>query len=76
MNYDDLKNKFEINKKIKFKLYSLEYVVEMIDNKFIIYPEIYSKRKSSYISFDDMMNNFTVYNESLMENISKILIIE
>ena len=38
MKYEDLKKKFEINKKVKFKLYSLEYIIEMIDNNVVIYP--------------------------------------
>ena len=33
MKYEDLKKKFEINKKVKFKLYSLEYIIEMIDKE-------------------------------------------
>ena len=52
MKYEDLKKKFEINKKVKLKLYSLEYIIEMIDNNVVIYPEIYPQRKSKYFSLD------------------------
>lgn len=75
VKYEDLKKKFEINKKIKFKLYSLEYIIEMIDNDVVIYPEIYPQRKSKYFSFDAVMSYFTVYNEPLIENIDRINII-
>ena len=76
VKYEDLKKKFEINKKVKLKLYSLEYIIEMIDNNVVIYPEIYPQRKSKYFSLDAVMSYFTVYNEPLIENIDRINIIE
>lgn len=75
MKYEDLKKKFEINKKIKFKVYSLEYIIEMIDNDVVIYPKIYPQRKSKYFSFDSVTSYFTVYDEPLIENIDRINII-
>lgn len=76
MRYEDLKKKFEINKKLKFKLYSLEYIIEQVDDKVVIYPEIYYQRKESFFSFDSVMNHYTVYNEPLLQNIDRIKIIE
>ena len=35
----------------------------------------YQNRKQTYSSFSDAMNNFTVYNESLIDNIDRIQII-
>ncbi|HJJ09791.1 MAG: hypothetical protein U0M05_04890 [Clostridia bacterium] len=61
-------------KKIKIKLYSLEYIIEMADNNLLIYPEIYQQIKSKYFLFDAVMSYFTVYNEP--ENIDRINIIE
>ena len=61
-------------KKIKIKLYSLEYIIEMADNNLLIYPEIYQQIKSKYFLFDAVMSYFTVYNEP--ENIERINIIE
>ena len=61
-------------KKIKIKLYSLEYIIEMADNDLLIYPEIYQQIKSKYFLFDAVMSYFTVYNEP--ENIDRINIIE
>lgn len=75
MAYDELKNIFEKQRKIKFKLYSLEYIVEQFDDSVLIYPEIYPQRKSKYFSFDAVMSYFTVYNEPLIENIDRINII-
>lgn len=76
MRYEDLKKKFDINKKLKFKLYSLEYVIEQVEDKVVIYPEIYYQRKESFFSFDAVMNYYTVYNEPLLQNIDRIKIIE
>lgn len=76
MRYEDLKKKFDINKKLKFKLYSLEYVIEQVDDKVVIYPEIYYQRKEAFFSFDEVMNHYTVYNEPLLQNIDRIKIIE
>ena len=75
MKYEDLKKKFEINKKIKFKLYSLEYIIEEINDKVIIYAILYSNRKLSYNSLDEAFSNFEVYNVSLMESLDRIQII-
>ena len=46
MNYEEIKNKFIANKKIKFKLYSLEYIVEQKENYVEIYAIYYENRKS------------------------------
>ena len=75
MSYEELKNKFNIDHKLKFKLYSLEYTVELVNDKVEIYAISYENRKKYYNSFDELMNNYTVYNEPLMEQISRIQII-
>ena len=75
MSYEELKNKFNIDHKLKFKLYSLEYNVELVNDKVEIYAISYENRKDYYNLFDELMNNYTVYNEPLMEQISRIQII-
>ena len=75
MSYEELKNKFNIDHKLKFKIYSLEYNVELVNDKVEIYAISYENRKKYYNSFDELMNNYTVYNEPLMEQISRIQII-
>lgn len=76
MKYEELKKNFELNNKLKFKLYSLEYIIEQIDDKTVIYPEIYYQRKESFFSFDAVINHYTVYNEPLIQNIDRIKLIE
>lgn len=75
MVYDDIKNIFIANNKLKFKLYSLEYMIEQKENYVEIYAIYYKNRKKQYNSFDDLMNNFTVYNEPLTNQTNRIQII-
>ena len=75
MSYESIKNEFESNSRVKFKLYSLEYLIERVDNYVQVYAIDYPTRKSKYISFEDLMNNYTVYNEPLIEQLDRINII-
>ena len=63
MNYEEIKNKFIANKKIKFKLYSLEYIVEQKENYVEIYAIYYENRKKQYKSLDELMNSYTSCNK-------------
>ena len=48
MSYESIKNEFESNSRIKFKLYSLEYLIERVDNYVQVYAIDYHTRKSKY----------------------------
>lgn len=76
MDYETLNTGFETKKTIKFKLYSMEYVVEQKDNYVEIYAIYYEKRKSKYSSFEDLMNNYMVYNEPLINQLNRIKILD
>ena len=76
MQINELKDHYEKNNKIKFKLYSLEYLIERVDNYVQVYAIDYPTRKSKYFSLDELMNNFTVYNEPLITLIDNIKTIE
>lgn len=76
MDYKSLKKIFDEKHTLKFKLYSLEYIIESVENGVVIYPIIYDKRKSYYNSFDQLFNNFTVYNESIIKSINRIILID
>ena len=75
MNYNNLKQLFETNQKLHLKLYSLEYNIEVIDNKITIYAIYYEKNKKYYSSFEDLMNNYTVYNEPLINQLNRIKVL-
>lgn len=76
MSYESIKREFETNNRVKFKLYSLEYLLEKVDNYIQIYAIDYPTRKSKYNSFEELMNNFTVYNEPLITILNNIKIIQ
>lgn len=76
MSYESIKNEFESNSRIKFKLYSLEYLIERVDNYVRVYAIDYPTRKSKYNTLEDLFNNFTVYNEPLITLINNIKTIE
>lgn len=75
MSYESIKREFETNNRVKFKLYSLEYLIERADNYVQVYAIDYPTRKSKYNSFEELMNNYTVYNEKLIEIVNNIIII-
>ena len=74
MNYDSFKHIYELKKTVLFKLYSLDYIIETIDNSVQIYAVGYSKRKSKYNSLEELVNNYTVYNEPLITLLNNITI--
>ena len=75
MSYESIKNEFESNSRVKFKLYSLEYLIERVDNYIQIYAIDYPTRKSKYNSLEELVNNFTIYNEPLVILLNNIKII-
>lgn len=72
MSYKELENIFNSSNELKFKLFGLEYIIKKVDNSVEVYAILYQNRKKVYLSFEDAMNNFTVYNESLIDNIDRI----
>jgi len=68
MRLQELENMFNSVGELKFKLYSLEYIIRKIDNGVEVYAILYQNRTS----FQEAMNSFTVYNESLVDNIDRI----
>ena len=76
MIYQKLENKLNTSSEVKFKLFSLEYIIKKVNTCVEVYAELYQTRKYIYSSSKEAMNNFTVYNESLVDNIDIIQIIE
>ena len=74
MDYNQLSELFSNNKLIHFKLYSLEYNIEEENNKVMIYANYYEKNKRYFNSFEELMNNFNVYNEPLINQMDRIII--
>ena len=72
MNYETLNSEFEANKVIRFKLYSMEYVVEQKEDCVEIYDVYYEIRKAKYSSFRELLENYTFYNQPLINMLDKI----
>lgn len=60
---------------VKIKLYSLIYSVELTNNKYIVYADYYENIKKEYNSLIELMTKFEVYNESILENIERVILL-
>lgn len=65
---------YQKQKEVKFKLYSLEYIIKEDNNAIVIYPLLYPSKKSRYKTIEDVLNYYMIYNESILENSDKIII--
>ena len=74
MNVEQLKSVLAKNNKVTFKLYSLEYVIELVDNHVQIYSPTYLNDIRKYNNINELLNNFRVYNETLLESDGRIVI--
>lgn len=75
MVLNELKERYEKNNEVKFKLFSLEYIIQKVDNNVLVYPILYSNRKSTYSNLEEALNYYTVYNESIIENIDRLILL-
>lgn len=76
MNIEKLKSILAKNNKVTFKLYSLDYVIEIVDNHVQIYSPTYLNDVRKYDNLEELLNNFRVYNETLLEVEGRIIIYE
>ena len=53
----------------------MEYIIQKADNKVIVYPLLYPSRKSIYSTLNEALNYYTIYNESIIENIDRIILL-
>ena len=72
----ELKEIFKRDHEVRFKLYSLEYIIKEMNNKIAVYPILYKTKKNFYNSLEDALNNYTVYNESIIDNVDRLIIIK
>ena len=73
MVINELKNLFNENGIVKFQLYGLEYTIEKLVDTIIIYPTLYNQRKKTYNSLEELLNNYLIYNETIIDNQNQIL---
>lgn len=75
MVLNELKERYEKNNEVKFKLFSLEYIIQKVDNNVVVYPILYSNKKNTYTSLEEALNYFTIYNESILDNIDRVILL-
>ena len=75
MVIEKLKETFNNNNEVKFKLFNLEYIIEKDNDRVCVYPILYPTRKKIYFSLEDALNHFTIYNENIIENSDFIVLI-
>ncbi len=75
MKYREMEKLFYANNELEFKLLNLIYVIKSTESGVVIYPKIYSNKKSYYLDFNDAMNNYEVYKEPLISYMDRIHII-
>ena len=66
---------YQKQKEVRFKLYSLEYIIKEDNNSVVIYPLLYPQKKSRYKTIEELLNYYMIYNESILENIDRLIII-
>lgn len=72
---DELSTILQKDNYVKFKLYSLEYVIEKNSIGLCIYSVLYAEKKQYYESLKKLLNEFTIYGESILDNINLITLI-
>ena len=73
MNIENIKTIFNEKKEVHFKLYSLDYTIKEENGKIIVFADLYDNKKESYDSIDDVLNYFTIYNESIAQNQDRMM---
>lgn len=72
MNIETIKNIFQEKKEVHFKLFSLEYTIIEKDGFVLIYEDLYCNKQKKYKTIDDVLEYYTIYNESIISNQDRI----
>lgn len=75
MVVDKIKEIFQKDREVKFKMHSLEYIIKEENNRVLVYPLLYPQRKSVYCNLENALNYYIIYNESIIENQDRITIL-
>ena len=71
----ELKQSFSNKELLNFKLFNKEYVIKNNNNHAEIYPADQPHRICIFQTFDEMMKNYTIYNELLKMHIKNIAVL-
>lgn len=76
MNIKKLKNILDEKGIVKFKIYSLHYVIKNENDTIVIYPLNNENRKSNYKNIDLLLKKYMIFDENLKDNDKEIIIID
>lgn len=76
MTYETLLNIFNNKKILIFKLYNIDYTIKQKKDYVEIKASYYEKRLHQFKSFDELMQNYTIYNEPLINQMNRIIVID
>ena len=76
VNSKKMQELFDNNNYIKFKLYSMNYIIQQKNDFIEAFAEDFPGRKEQYRTFKDAVNNFKIYNEPLLSQLDSIQIIK
>lgn len=65
---DKIKSIYLENREVVFKIYGVEYVIKDDANKVLIYQINNDQRQKSYNSIDTLLDNYTIYGETIRDN--------
>ena len=57
---------------VTFKMYSMDYVIDVDNDNYIIYSKVTPEFKKKYKTIKSLFQNYKIYGESLMDNTDKI----
>lgn len=66
--FKEIKEIYESNFMVKFKLCNVDYIIEKYEEDIVIYQEQNPLRKNRYHSIEELFNNYLIYSEPLIEN--------
>lgn len=76
MNIKKLKKILDEKGMVKFKIYSLHYVIKNENDTIVIYPLNNENRKSNYRNIDLLLKKYMIFDENLKDNDKEIIIID
>ncbi|MDO5569016.1 MAG: hypothetical protein Q4G04_02750 [bacterium] len=73
MTIEQIINKLKNDNSVSFKLYSLIYKIKYKNNKYYISSSTSYNRISSFNSIDELLDNYLMYNETIIQNENRIV---
>lgn len=73
MNIEKIKSIFNEKSVVIFKLYSLNYTIQKVENGVVIFSDMYNSKKEFYSNIDILLKNYIIFGENIEDNEEKII---